>query len=331
VHASKTLAPKTDPAHAVTRYALIVSKNASRARRIASVLSVGGLTSETVEEPANITKTIAARQERPSIFCSAEELNDVLAAIRDHAALDVFAIISDQEQPDVFGTAGKVPQIMGVIGLRTPDGLPRSWEILQMARRLTVGKVPPPSAPLSWGHSWYEHTLSGLKDRDELIEQVRTFCSDFQTPRQASATSQLADELMMNAMYDAPVDEHGKERYAHNRNKAIELEARERPTFGFGCDGSRIAITIADPFGRLPKGAVFGGIHRGLTTGKMDTRGGGAGLGMLLIHHAAKVLFFDVVPGRRTQVTAVIELDLSPAEFRKMPGSVHFFVHRPPV
>ena len=319
-----------DAPHAVTRYALLVSKNATRARKIASVLAVGGLNAEVVEEPGGVSKTIASHQERPSIFCTAEQLDEVLAACRDHAALDVFAITADQE-PGVFGSAGKVPQVMGVIGLRTPDGLPRSWEVLQIARRLTVGKVPPPSAPLSWGHSWFEHTLAGLKDRDDLIEQVRRFCSDFQTPRQASATSQLADELMMNAMYDAPVDESGKEKYAHNRNKSIELEARERPTFGFGCDGSRIVISIADPFGRLPKGAVFGGIHRGLTTGKMDTRGGGAGLGMLLIHHAAKVLFFDVVPGRRTQVTAIVDLDVPPADFRKMPGSVHFFVHRPPV
>ncbi len=321
---------KIDPAHAVTRYALLVSKNPSRARKIASILGVGGLSAEVVDGPAAIGRVITARQERPSIFCFAGELNETLLACRDHPALDIFTIVGDPDA-NLFGVAGKVPQIMGVVGLRTPDGPPRAWEILQIARRLTVGKVPPPSAPLAWGHSWSEHTIAGLKERDELIEQVRGFCSDFQTPRQASATSQLADELMMNAMYDAPVDEQGQERYAHNRNKAIELEVRERPTFGFGCDGARIVISIANPFGRLPKGAVFGGIHRGLTTGKMDTRGGGAGLGMLLIHHAAKVLFFDVVPGRRTQVTAIVELDLPPPEFRKMPGSVHFFVHRPPV
>jgi hypothetical protein len=327
MYASK---PTSADSHAVTRYALIVSKNAARAKRIASVLSVGGMNAEIVEEPGQLGTTIAAHQGRPSIFCSADQLEEVVAATKSHAAIDIFAITSDQE-PAVFGTAGDVPQVMGVVGLRAPDAVPRSWEVLQIARRLTVGKVPPPSAPLYWGHSWFEHTLTGLKDRDELIEQVRRFCCDFQTPRQASATSQLADELMMNAMYDAPVDETGKEKYAHNRNKAIDLDPRERPTFGLGCDGSRIIVSIADPFGRLPKGAVFGGIHRGLTTGKMDTRGGGAGLGMLLIHHAAKVLFFDVVPGRRTQVTAIVELDVPPQEFRKMPGSVHFFVHRPPV
>src|SRR5262245_16837147 len=91
MHASRALSAKSDPAHAITRYALLVSNNASRARKISSVLNVGGLNAEVVEEPAALGKTIAARQERPSIFCTVDQLDDVLAACRDHAALDVFA------------------------------------------------------------------------------------------------------------------------------------------------------------------------------------------------------------------------------------------------
>jgi hypothetical protein len=296
---------------------------------MAAIVKVAGLEAECIEKPSEIGKAVASRPDRPSIFVPAESIGDVLGVCADHPALDIFAIAVDVDAA-LFGTAGKVPQIMGIIGSREPGGMPRCWELLQISKRLALGKAPPAHAVLSWGHSWLEHTLGGSRDRDELIEQVRSFCAEFQTPRQASATAQLADELMMNAMYDAPVDDKGRERYAHSRNQPVELEPRERPTFAYGTDGSRIVISISDPFGRLPKGAVFGGIHRGLTTGQMDTRGGGAGLGMLLIHHAAKVLYFDVVPGRRTQVTAVVELDISPQDFRKLPGSVHFFVHRPP-
>lgn len=311
------------------RYALLVTDNPSRARKMAGILRIGGLDSEIVESPGEIQKIIAARQERPSIFVSMDNLVDVLSVCRDQPAVDVFTILTDTN-PSVFGSAARVPQMMGTIGLRD-DGNIRPWELLQVARRLSGGKPPPPAAPLSWGHSWFERKLSGSKDREAIIEDVRAFCAEFQSRRQASATSQVVDELMMNAMYDAPVDGKGRERYAHKRNEAVQLETEERPTFGYGTDGSRIVLSIADPFGRLPKGAVFGGIHRGLTSGEMDTRGGGAGLGMLLIYHAAKVLFFDVTPGQRTQVTAVVELDLPPVDFRKLPGSVHFFVHRPQV
>lgn len=296
---------------------------------MAGVLRIGGLPAEIVESPSEIPKVLTSRQERPSIFVSMDHLVDVLSICRDHPTTDVFTILSETN-PSVFGSAAKVPQMMGVIGLRDDENV-RPWELLQVARRLSLGKPPPPAAPLAWGHSWVEKKLAGSKDREALIEDVHAFCAEFQSRRQASATSQVVDELMMNAMYDAPVDAKGRERYAHKRNQAVELDSEERPTFGYGTDGTRIVLSITDPFGRLPKGAVFGGIHRGLTSGEMDTRGGGAGLGMLLIYHAAKVLFFDVIPGQRTQVTAVVELDLPPVDFRKLPGSVHFFVHRPQV
>ena len=84
-------------------------------------------------------------------------------------------------------------------------------------------------------------------------------------------------------------------------------------------------ISVADPFGRLRREHIFGGLARALSGGTMDTSGGGAGLGVMGMYKATTMLFFDVQPGRSTQSTAILELDVPQRELRSLPRSVHFF------
>jgi len=83
-------------------------------------------------------------------------------------------------------------------------------------------------------------------------------------------------------------------------------------------------IQVRDPFGRLERHHVFEGLARGLT-GEMDRSHGGAGLGMTVCHNASSALFFDVSPGRHTDVTAMFELDQNLREFRTQARSLHFW------
>jgi hypothetical protein len=260
----------------------------------------------------------------PVLVClNSADLGDALQMTQGQKDVDFLPCVEEVE-PQVFVTALD-PRVVGVLAMAGPGAPPRPWELLSIANRYTQKRLPAPSTALSWGHFWYERRLHGSSDRRAMVEAVERFCSELQSSRQAHGAAQLADELIMNAIYDAPLDAHGRQRYAHRRRDAIELEPSEYPIFGFGSDGARIVISVTDPFGHLSREAVFGGIHRGLTTGTMDASGGGAGLGMLLIHNTAKVLFIDVVPHRTTQVTGVIDLDVPSTQLRRLPGSVHFF------
>jgi hypothetical protein len=262
----------------------------------------------------------------PTLVClSSSDLVDALALSQGSKGVSFLPCVEDVEPP-VFVSALDA-RVIGVLATPGAGQPPRAWELLSIANRYTQGRLPSPSTPLSWGHFWYERRLHGSNDRRAMVEAVERFCSELQTSRQAHSAAQLADELIMNAIYDAPLDQYGRQKYAHRRRDAIELEQAEYPIFGFGSDGARIVISVTDPFGHLSREAVFGGIHRGLTTGAMDSSGGGAGLGMLLIHNTAKVLFIDVVPNRTTQVTGVIELDVPPTQLRRQPGSVHYFTY----
>ncbi len=308
------------------RHFTVLIGSPPNARKVSQILRAGGMDIHTAEESKELMQMLKAGHIPTMVYVHGSMLVETLIAVRGFEQVRVFPFV-DQNDAEIFAASSASEQVGGVIGIRTSEGPPRPWELLSIARRLTSECVPPINAPLSWGHSWQEHSLRTTQDRHTMVESIQQYCSQVQTTRQAATTAQVADELIMNAMYDAPVDKDGKPLYAHRRNETIELEPNERPTLGFGYDGAHIVLSIMDPFGHLPRDAVFRGIHRGLTTGQMDTRGGGAGLGMLLMHRAAKVLFFDVIPGRRTQVTAVIELGVSMQEQNKVPGSVYFFKH----
>lgn len=303
--------------------ALLVSRNPLVARKAAQVLQCGGLVART----AASVNELAELDYAPNVVClPSEDLSTGLRILNGYRDLRAFVSVEEPD-PSVFAAAMQDPRICGVFGLRYPGAAPRPWELIAIARRLSAHELPHPQAALTWGHTWHESQLATQSDRERMVENVGEFCAGWQSTRQASNIAQLADELIMNAMYDAPIDEHGRPKYAHRRKEPVQLAPHERPTFGYGSDGTRIVIAIADPFGRLTRESVFGGLHRSLTTGRMDTSGGGAGLGMMLIHQAAKVVFFDVIAGAKTQVTAVLELDVPPRQMRKLPGSVHFFEH----
>jgi hypothetical protein len=142
--------------------------------------------------------------------------------------------------------------------------------------------------------------------------------------------AEVAHEMLMNAMYDAPAGLDGLPRYAHDRKQDIELEEGELPMFRFAADGVHVALQIVDPFGRLTRTHVLDGILRGLAGSEgsgevLDTSGGGAGLGLYRIYSQSTVMVVDVVPGRYTSVTSFFDLDVNPRDVRTMPVSLHLF------
>jgi len=130
---------------------------------------------------------------------------------------------------------------------------------------------------------------------------------------------------LMNAMYDAPVDERGVPRYAGDRKAVVHLPPDDAARLRCATDGTRVVVQVRDRFGGLLRKHVVDGLARGLAGGEMDQSHGGAGLGMSVCHHNALAIFFDVGRGRHTEVTAVLELDLNLREVRTLARSLHLF------
>lgn len=218
--------------------------------------------------------------------------------------------------------------LANLCGRRDFESAPRPWELLMVLRRLlspeqvAVGK----EAFVDWGHGELSQVIASSAERDAAVVKIQDRIAHLQVPRRvAEMFGELAHELLMNAMYDAPVDVHGRPKYAADRKAELHLEADEKPSVWFGTDGSRLVLQVADNFGRLERRHVMEGLARGLAGGEMDQSHGGAGLGMMMCHNSAAILIFDVCRGKRTEVTAIFELDLNLREFRNQARSIHYF------
>ena len=107
----------------------------------------------------------------------------------------------------------------------------------------------------------------------------------------------VADELMMNALYDAPRDgPPGAARHAELR---------------WGADAEVIALSVADTFGALRQRDVIGHVRRARSErGRPRPESfaqRGAGLGLYLVVANVASLVFNVEAGRRTEVVCLFD------------------------
>jgi hypothetical protein len=218
------------------------------------------------------------------------------------------------------------PAIDHVLARRDFESPPPAWEVVMVARRLAGAAPPALGAYLDWGFSALDLDVRATADRDAASGEIQNFIAGLGAPRRiAEMFAELGHELIMNAMYDAPVDAFGRVKYAADRKADIALADHERPAIRLATDGTRLALQVSDPFGRLERRHVVDGLARGLAGGELDRTHGGAGLGMLVCHNASTALWFDVVPGQRTEVTALLELDVNLRELRTSARSLHFW------
>jgi hypothetical protein len=317
-------------------HAVILERNKLVGRKIARLFSSVGATAVTVEEPSQIAQHLAIAD----VLCADTFDGDFVAEqVRANPKLRGVLWTAEPIKRSLryvvetmapgWSEAGERPRagIDNVLGRKDFESAPRAWEVLMLARRFASPGGPPPiAAYLDWGFSAMEVEVRTTADRDAAVAQIQSFVNTLGVPKRvAEMFGELGHELVMNAMYDAPVDQHGRPKYALDRKADIRLLDDERPSVRIATDGSKLVLQVRDPFGRLERKHVFEGLARGLAGGEMDSSHGGAGLGMMVCHNASSALFFDVSRGRHTEVTAVFELDMNLRELRTQAKSLHFW------
>lgn len=175
-----------------------------------------------------------------------------------------------------------------------------------------------------------ELTVRGSNDRESFNTMVMNFAEENRLGQyMAKLVFGITEELLMNAIYDAPVA-GGRHHYGElPRTTSVELRPHEYSTLRYGCDGSVFGISVADPFGALTREKLFQYLKKVLrrtdSTNLIDTKKGGAGLGLFKILYSSHSLIVNVQPGKRTEVMALIDIQHQVRDFSKMARSVHYF------
>lgn len=305
-------------------HVVILERNKLVGRKVARLFVATGAHAVTIDDPAALPAVL----DGVNVLCADTFDGDLVAEqIRARPGLRGVLWTAEPLRRSLRYLA-ESSAIDHVLARRNFESPPRAWEIAMLARRLQGVPAPPLAAYLDWGFTAADIEVRVSADREAASAQIQAFVGSLQVPRRiAEMFAELGDELIMNAMYDAPVDGHGRPKYASDRKAEVVLAAHERPVMRIATDGSWLALQIRDPFGRLERRHVFEGLARGLAGGEMDRSHGGAGLGMMMCHNCSTAMFFDVVANRHTEVTALFELDINLREFRTSAKSLHFWRH----
>jgi len=137
----------------------------------------------------------------------------------------------------------------------------------------------------------------------------------------------VAEELLMNAIYDAPTDSKGTPIYNHlSRTIPIELKPEEQGTFRYACDGALLAISVEDPFGALDRQTILSYLESCYTNqaGSLNQEKGGAGRGLFQIMEKSNLVVMNVKPKIRTEVIAIFNINPDKHKMKKT-TSFHYF------
>ncbi|HTL32331.1 MAG TPA: hypothetical protein VL326_04370 [Kofleriaceae bacterium] len=170
---------------------------------------------------------------------------------------------------------------------------------------------------LTWGVEIRELVLADAQQRralvHELADDVERACLG---PRPVAAASLIADELLSNAVFNAPVDAKGDHVHAKDtRTDSRALADRDLVTLRYACDARYLAIEVNDHYGSLDHATILRCLTKASSRGtkvSMTTRG--AGIGLATVFGSCNHLVFNLDPSKRTQVIALIDVRFRPIE-----------------
>lgn len=315
--------------------AAVLERNRRVGERIARILtaSIGLQPVSCVDEPAALRHVVGPTTRL--VACGEadiERVGDWFSSIYPELR---FLVWTSEASARVLQIAARQPRLSNILGWPRFHSMPRAWELGMAARRLVLPGTPAPDVAelMQWGATAVQWTPRTTMDRDHVVADVSRIATDSGADaKTAERVAGLAHELLMNAMYDAPVDQDGQPRYALDRTRDVVLEDAERPVLRLITDGVLLALEAFDPFGGLQRRHLVDRIARVASARDaaaghdlIDTSHGGAGLGMARLYTDSAVLLADVVRGRSTRVSSIHDLSVSPRELRGMPGSLHYF------
>jgi len=152
--------------------------------------------------------------------------------------------------------------------------------------------------------------LRDFEGRGKAIDTVLAYAEAAKMRRQVrNAIGSVCEELLMNALYDAPVDDEGNQVFAevdpHDRTRSRS----PRPvSIRYAATESQFAIAVRDRFGRLAKNTILSYIEKCLHSPvQIDRKTYGAGLGLYLVANAAASYLVNVAYGIATEVVCTFD------------------------
>jgi hypothetical protein len=182
----------------------------------------------------------------------------------------------------------------------------------------------------TWGIKMHTHEVNGTDDKQTAIVELEGFLDRIDCWGAIKSSVMLvADELMMNAIFNAPRDAAGHAKYADaDRRSRVTLGANEGVQFQFACDGRNVALAVKDRFGSLDRQVIVKYLRRCFADGQaeMEQKKAGAGLGLYMVFNSITQLTFNIQHGVATEVIAAFYVRSGARAFKLSGRSLNIFL-----
>lgn len=251
-----------------------------------------------------------ALQSPDVIFCESS-LTDFLFWTQQQGFQGESVLI--ESGPIDFARLTSMPFVQNVISRNVEDRAATAKSVLVSLSKIVRGDYFGIEKYLAWGTEVRSIALSGSKDRALIKEELYTHFRSMgiRTPL-LERLEHAAEEMMMNAVYDAPVDADGTALFNHlPRNNEIQLQSNQEAVFRFACDGNVVAISTQDPFGSLPRYVILNYLESCYSNqaGTYNAAKGGGGRGLHQILETCDWTVFNIKPGERTEVIGLFDIE----------------------
>ncbi|MBI5481051.1 MAG: hypothetical protein HY906_19490 [Deltaproteobacteria bacterium] len=214
------------------------------------------------------------------------------------------------------------------------DGDPEEDEIVVTSVKLLRGDLFGVEKYLTWGVPIHRREIGSYDEKRVAIREVTELAREMGCRRQLVARVEtVTDELLMNALYDAPASRFGSRPLFQGKGRPGAGPVTDQVAeLRFGCDGRYFAVAVRDSFGELRKSAILDHLQRarderGLPR-VVGEEGGGGGLGLYFILNSVSRFIANIQPGQQTEVICLFDLRGGARDYFYRAKSLSIFVGR---
>jgi hypothetical protein len=253
---------------------------------------------------------------------------------------ELMQIIGEEGTLVILGDSLEDDEFVSVLRNTTVDHVisdadsPDEVELVVTSVKLLSGDIFGLEKYLAWGAKVREVEIRTYEEKRVALLTVAAYAKQVGARRPVvGKIESVADELLMNALYDAPAVHAGITPRQHT--KALSKMATDRPEesalMRYACDGRHFAVSVQDNYGELHKEAILDHLTRARAErGAPRIADGiapaaGAGLGLYFILSSVTRFIANIARGKRTEVICLFDLKQSGREASSCARSLHIF------
>jgi len=221
------------------------------------------------------------------------------------------------------------PPLDHLISEESPDEV----ELVVTAVKLLSGDIFGLEKYMSWGAAVTGAEISTYEDKRAALLAVTRAAESVGARRQlVSKIEGAADELLMNALYDAPAAGGVADEERIRRDIKLGDVPLDRngctALLRYACDGRHFAISVLDRYGALDKQTILGSLLRARSERGRPRERGGAGLGLYFVLSSVTRFIVNIEPDVKTEVVCLFDLRERGRDADSWARSLHIFTTR---